>query len=1066
MSSRHSLALRALVLVSLGLASSAAAAPLTDPATHPRPDFRRERIESLDGDWSFAFDPGDQGTHLEWFLPGKFPRDAASIRVPFPWQAPLSGVADPGYQGVAWYGRLVSSRLALAPGERLFLRFGAVDHEARVFADGKEVASHVGGYLPFECDVTEAFAGDRSAFLVVRASDTTDRRFPGGKQFDWYTPTGGIWQSVWLEARGAAWIDSFRATTPDLAAGAARFEARVAGTGAARLRVTVGAAAAEAAVADGAAAASVAVANARLWSPDDPFLHDAALELLAGDGTVLDRVETQIGYRTIGRGKVPGAEHEAVLLNGEPVYLRGALHQSFNPGGVYTAPDGFFLARDVAIAKECGLNFLRIHIKADDPRLYYWADRLGVLLMCDMPNFAKYCDEGKAEFEKTLEGVIARDFNHPSIFSWCVFNETWGLEQHGTKEGQEWVRALWAKAKSLDPTRLVEDNSPCNYDHVATDLNSWHFYINDWKAAEDHIAEVVAKTAPGSAFNYVGGNVQGTEPLINSEYGGIGAFSGDQDVAQCLLFLTNALRRHEKITGYVYTELCDIEWEHNGLVDYDRGEKEFGYGDLFPGMTLRDVLGEDFVVLDGPPVRHASPGDEVAIAASFSGFSKKAGEKAVLSWQAVARDASGGETPLGPPVRTEFAAARFRVVPAGEIRLRIPPGRLLVLVRAHVESLSGEILARNVVAVDSGRGGLPRAEAGASEVALRFDPCDVADVTFASVELSDEKLSAPGAGAVEYRLRIPEGLDLDAIASVAFLAELSSRAAPGSRVDWPSRRTPHDHPQTERARKTRSAVRVSLNGVPLGDVVLSDDPADARGVLSPTGGYHPGSYGKLARLGAEAAAVVDAIRRDGAFRLRLETLPPHGGLAVFGDGLGASPVDPTLRLALKPGAAPPALPNASLADRLSLVTLVESAPRGGAAWRFTTADPGPSFADPAFDDAAWTEGRSGFGAAGTPGAILGAEWATSDIWLRTRVRCERAPRLLFLSIHHDEDVEVFVNGQPLFAEKGYTTAYREVTLPPEAAALFKPGENVIAVRCRQTRGGQYVDLGIRALNGK
>jgi hypothetical protein len=626
---------------------------------------------------------------------------------------------------------------------------------------------------------------------------------------------------------------------------------------------------------------------------------------------------------------------------------------------------------------------------------------------------------------------------------------------------------MYRKTKLLDPTRLVEDNSACNYDHVETDLNSWHFYINDWKAAEDHIAEVVAKTAPGSAFNFIGGNVQGSEPLINSEYGGIAAGSGDQDVSQCLLFLTNALRRHEKITGYVYTEHCDIEWEHNGLVDYDRGEKEFGYDGLFPGMTLRDVLGEDFVVLDGPPVRAAAPGDEVAIGVAFSGFSKRVGDKAILSWQAVARDAAGGETPLGPPVKSEFTAARWRVVPAGEARLRMPPGRLLVLVRVQVESPSGEILARNVAAVDSGRGSLPRAEADATEVRLRLDPCDVADLTFATVELNDEKLSAPGSGAVEYRLRIPEGLDLDAVASVGFLAELSARSEAGAnKLDWPARRTPHDHPQTERASKTPSAVRVSLNGVALGDVTLMDDPADARGLLSPTGGYHPGSYGYLVRLGAMAPAVVAAVRRDGAFRLRIETLPPHGGLAVFGDGLGSTVVDPTLRLELKPGAAPPALPNASHADRLGFVSLLPSAKEGGAAWRFTVADPGPSFADPAFDDAAWAEGRSGFGTAATPGAVVGTEWTTSDVWLRTRVRCEKTPRLLFLSIHHDEDVEIFVNGKPLFAEKGYTTRYHEAALPPESAALFKPGENVIALRCRQTGGGQYVDLGLRALNGK
>ena len=1067
------------LLVSLALALAAPAAgassPRTDPSAHPRPDFRRERVALLDGDWAFAFDPEDAGLSARWFEPGRLPAGGArTIRVPFPWQSALSGVHDASYRGVAWYARTVDSPFVLGEDERLFLRFGAVDHEARVFVNGSDAGGHACGYLPFEIDVTASFRASRTAHVAVRVVDTTDRRFPGGKQFDWYTPTGGIWQSVWLEARGPAWVDSFR-VRPSVEKGEAAFEVRLAGSlSSAPLRVRIACAdgaSAEADVPANAAAPAaplvVRLADARPWSPDDPVLHDAALEVVGAGGRVIDRVETQFGLREISRGKVPGTDHEAIVLNGEPIYLRGALHQSFNPGGVYAAPDGFFLARDIAIAKASGLNFLRIHIKADDPRLYYWADRLGILVMSDLPNFARWCDEGRAEYETMLEGVIARDFNHPSVFSWCLFNETWGLEAHGTEEGREWVRAMVRKARALDPTRLVEDNSPCNYDHVETDINSWHFYIADPAQAARHVAEVVSKTVPGTDFNFIGGNVQGTEPLLNSEYGGIAAGSGDQDVSQCLLYLTNELRRHEKIVGYVYTELCDIEWEHNGLVDYDRAEKEFGYGGLFPGMTLRDVFGEDFLVLDGPPVRAASPGDEVTIAASFSGWSKRFGDKAVFAWQAVARDEDGNESPLHPPERAEFAASRFRVVPAGAARVRLPPGRRLVLVRAWAEAPDGRVLARNVAAIDSGRGSLPRAEAKDGAVYLRFDPSEVSDLTFETIELDDEKLSAPGEGAFEYRLRIPAGLDLDAIASVSFTAELSARAGLDSRVDWPARRTAFDHPQTERARKTRSTVRVSLNGVPLGEPAdLPDDPADARGVLSPVLAHHPGSHGFLVRREAAAGAWIEAVRRDGAFRLRIETLAPHhGGLAVFGDGRGATVVDPTLRFALESGAALPSVASGSAAQGAGFKTVLATAPAGGAEWKWTTADPGPAYADPAFDDSAWAAGRSGFGRAGTPGASIGTEWTTDEIWLRTRVRVDAPPRFLFLSIHHDEDVEVFVNGQPLFSERGYSTRYREVALGPRAAALFRPGENVVAVRCRQTGGGQYVDLGLRALAG-
>ena len=163
---------------------------------------------------------------------------------------------------------------------------------------------------------------------------------------------------------------------------------------------------------------------------------------------------------------------------------------------------------------------------------------------------------------------------------------------------------MYHLAKSLDTTRLIEDNSPCLYDHVETDINSWHFYINDYAQAKEHIANVVEETYPGSAFNYVGGNVQSDAPLINSEYGGISAGAGDKDVSWCFKYLTNELRLHPKICGYVYTELQDIEWEHNGFMNYDRSIKAFGYDYL-------DINTLDFIAIDYPPGTTVTPGEKI-----------------------------------------------------------------------------------------------------------------------------------------------------------------------------------------------------------------------------------------------------------------------------------------------------------------------------------------------------------------------------------------------------------------------------------------------------------------------
>ena len=242
-------------------------------------------------------------------------------------------------------------------------------------------------------------------------------------------------------------------------------------------------------------------------------------------------------------------------MNGKPIFLSAALDQSFNPDGIYTAPDDEFLKRDMVITKTMGLNGLRIHIKPDEPRRLFWADRYGVLILQDMPNTWRQNARARKAWEQTMREAIARDRNHPSIIAWVAFNETWGLgrPEEYKKDGdtQKWVGEMVQAIRTLDPTRLVEDNSPCNYDHVVnTDLNSWHFYIDNHEQARRHIENVVAETKPGSHFNYCPGLSQSSLPLINSEYGAVSAGGGDRDISWGLRDLTTQLRRHPKIQGY------------------------------------------------------------------------------------------------------------------------------------------------------------------------------------------------------------------------------------------------------------------------------------------------------------------------------------------------------------------------------------------------------------------------------------------------------------------------------------------------------------------------------------
>ncbi len=364
---------------------------------HPTPDAVRPHWANLNGDWEFRFDPNDEGRKNAWEKPGAEGFDQ-TIVVPFPWESELSRIHKPEYHGVAWYRRSFTVPAEFPKNQRVWLRFGAVDWQADVWVNGEKVATHEGGYTPFEADITDTLkrTETKPAVVVVRVFDPTDPGLPTGKQVGWYTSTSGIWQTVWLEARPKTYIKDFAIRTE---INPARVHLAVHVTGGAPGRYIVDVQSDDATVkeqADGVATfekdttsalASITldVADPKLWTPETPHLYEATIDVQAPDGTV-DSVKTYFGLRTIARGKYGDEPYERILLNGKPVYLRTALDQSFNPKGIYTAPDDEFLQNDLKLAKKMGLNGLRIHIKPDEPRRLYWADTLGLLILEDMPN--------------------------------------------------------------------------------------------------------------------------------------------------------------------------------------------------------------------------------------------------------------------------------------------------------------------------------------------------------------------------------------------------------------------------------------------------------------------------------------------------------------------------------------------------------------------------------------------------------------------------------------------------------------------------------------------------------
>ena len=883
---------------------------------HPRPDFKRSPWQNLNGQWDFEFDPDNKGEAEQWFVPGKH-FFSQKITVPFPWEAPLSGIDKHDYTGTAWYQRKFAIPKTWS-GNRVLLKFGALDYFGKVWVNGRFIGEHKGGYTPFEFDITEYLEKENNT-LTVRAEDRTEPWQPTGKQIRWYTHTSGIWQTVYLEACSSEVRFTRAHIYPDIDKSQAVFRIKALNQGRARdaklevnfMSGNVPGHIENIRLEEGMNSFSFAlpIKKARLWSPEHPFLYNVSLILK--DDQVLDRVDTYFGMRKISTGKWGEHDFEYIFLNNKPYYLIGALNQAFNPEGIYTYPSDEYARRDIEKAKKFGFNFLRLHIKIDEPRLLYWADKLGILLMCDMPNFWQDSSLARQAYDRMLQEAIDRDFNHPSIIAWCLFNETWGLGfgRGYNHERQEWVRSKYYQAKALDPTRLVEDNSPCFYDHVATDINSWHFYINDYQRASEHIRNVVQKTFPGSSFNFIGDNKQGSQPLINSEYGGISAGSGDQDISWCFKYLTNELRKYSKIGGYIYTELQDIEWEHNGFMDYDRKDKIFGYKEVAPGFSYRDLNNPDFIVIDASPCPIVEPGTYFSVPVLGSHFSSDQIIEGKLWWRYSSTDLLG-ETSLVYENSRPAALNPYDVVPYGEIGFTLPSYPHLGTLDVWFQDGKGQIIARNYINIDALPEKIASESRGEENIVLRFYPEDYRESTWGNdlspQPLNGGKVAASGSGKFTYRIPLPQDVDWNAINEIELLFEASAKAPIGAKVDarfpnapWSRKKPNRDYPQTD-ATKWPSDVTVSINGVEIKTITLPDDPADARGILSHERKIHPGSYGYLQRLslGGDPMQQLKA-KQPEHLEISFEVKPDavhQGGLALFGHKLGAYPVPPSIIL--------------------------------------------------------------------------------------------------------------------------------------------------------------------------
>lgn len=912
-----------LLLAASLLARAGEAIPLPE---HPRPDFERAAWMNLNGKWEFRFDDGQPS--------GELAADASyplRIAVPFPWGSKLSGVEKKG--DVAWYRRSVTVPEAWR-GQRVFVVVGASDWITHGWLDGKDLGEHRGGYTPFEFELTDAVQWGREQALVLRVDDTPHPFKLEGKQG--YGAAKGLWQTIYLEARPAVHVRTVH-FTPDIDAGRVSVTATLSDPAPANTAVTLhfrtgGVADATQAVAAGAREVTfdVAIPAAHRWSLEDPFLYEVDVGLRAGAGE--DRVASYFGMRKISVEKLPGTDVPYVALNGKPLYLQLTLDQSYHPDGFYTFPSDEFMRDEILRSKRLGLNGNRVHIKVEVPRKLYWADKLGLLIMADVPNFwGDPTPEARAESETALRGMIARDFNHPAIFSWVTFNETWGLFTHQSKdkktylpETQEWAISMYRLAKQLDPARLVEDNSACNYDHTETDLNTWHDYLPGY-AWRDKLDQVTRDTHPGSTWNFIGGRKQGAQPMFNSECGNVWGYdgsTGDVDWSWDYHIMMNEFRRHPHVAGWLYTEHHDVINEWNGYYRYDRSEKFTGLEAFVSGMSLADLHAPFYIAPGGEQCRDAKPGETVDVPLFASFLTDCApGARLVLRHQLYGWDTLGHRENYGGAAQTvAFQPWLARELPP--LRIALPDHPALAVLALTLESEAGIVLQRNFTTFLVANGAAPRDETVDRTRRVRFAPATFRDAHWSLKQwdvLDGLKVNGAGSGYFEYRLPWPANLDPAKVAGATLVFEASAKRLLGKDRDKVAKAdgdymrgagmhdpgaNPNAYPMTDTVRSP-SAVRVRLNGVAAGTYELPDDPADHRGVLS----WHAqlrdrklreaGSYGYLieAVLPADALAAA-AQAKELVLRLEVDDALA-GGLAIYGERFGRYPVDPTVVFDLK-----------------------------------------------------------------------------------------------------------------------------------------------------------------------